>query len=412
MSDIIKQLQNAKLATREMQNISSEIKKQALQNISKALLDNIEFICKENEKDIVFAKDNGLTNAMIDRLLLNEERIKAIASDVLKVIDLHDPIGEVIREIQRPNGLLIKQVRTPIGVIGVIYESRPNVTVDIATLCLKTNNVCVLKGGKEAIHSNVALVKIMKEAVQNILPKHCIELLETTKREDIDVLIKANDYVDVAIPRGGAGLIQHVVKNATVPVIETGAGVCHLYVDKEADLDKAIAIAVNGKVQRPSVCNALETILVHKDIASFFVPKVKEALDAHNVTIYGDIKTRELIKCEQATDKNYATEYGDYIINCKVVESIAEAIDHIYQFSTKHSESIVSENKETCELFLNALDSACVYANASTRFSDGGEFGFGAEVGISTQKLHARGPLGLQEITSTKYKIYGNGQIR
>lgn len=409
---MIKQLQAVKLAARDMQNRTVENKKQALQNIADGLLDAIEYICQENQKDLEFAKNNGLSKAMQDRLLLNEERIKGMAHDILKVKDLHDPIGEIIREIHRPNGLLIQQVRTPIGVIGVIYESRPNVTVDIATLCLKTNNVCILKGGKEALHSNRALVKVMKEAIQGILPTHSIELLETTKREDIDVLITANEYVDVIIPRGGANLIQHVVKNATVPVIETGAGICHLYIDKEADIKKAIAIALNGKVQRPSVCNALETILVHQEIAPVFLSKLKEVMEQNHVVIYGDEKTSAYITCQKATMKNYATEYGDYQINIKVVENINEAIDHIYQYSTKHSESIISENQQACEFFLNALDSACVYANASTRFSDGGEFGFGAEVGISTQKLHARGPLGLQEITSSKYKIYGNGQVR
>jgi glutamate-5-semialdehyde dehydrogenase len=412
MSEIMKQLQKAKLASREMQQISLIGKNKALEKIAKALLDNMDYLCQENEKDIAFAKESGLSNAMIERLLLNTERIEAMAKDVLKVKNLPDPINEIIREIKRPNDLLIKQVRIPIGVIGIIYESRPNVTVDITTLCLKTNNVCVLKGGKEAFHSNQALVKVMKEAVQGILPIDSITLLQTTKREDIKVLICANAYVDVVIPRGSASLIQYVVQNATVPVIETGAGICHLYVDREANIDTAVAIAINGKVQRPSVCNAIETILVHQDIADVFLSKVKEALDKHQVKIYGDTKTKQYIDCEEATIQNYATEYGDYIVNIRIVGTIEEAIDHIYQYSTKHSESIVSENKDTCELFLNALDSACVYANASTRFSDGGEFGFGAEVGISTQKLHARGPLGLPEITSSKYKIYGNGQVR
>lgn len=409
---MIQQLKNAKLAARDMQTIGTNGKKEALENIAKVLLANIDYICQENAKDIAYAKESGLSAAMIDRLLLTKERIVSMAEDVRRVKELKDPIGKVIREIHRPNGLLIKQVRIPIGVIGVIYESRPNVTVDIATLCLKTNNVCVLKGGKEAIHSNVALVKVMKEAVKDILPEHCIGLLETTKREDINILIQANDYVDVAIPRGSAGLIQHVVKNATVPVIETGAGVCHLYVDKDADMDKALAIAINGKVQRPSVCNALETILVHQDVITTFLPKLKLAFEKHHVKVYGDAVVAKYMLCEKATTKNYEMEYGDYSINIHVVTSIEEAVDHIYQYSTKHSECIVSENEETCEFFLNVLDSACVYANASTRFSDGGEFGFGAEVGISTQKLHARGPLGLQEITSSKYKIYGNGQVR
>ena len=405
-------LQNASIATRTMQLINQETKNKALQAISQALLENIDSICKENDKDIQLAKENGLTTAMIDRLLLTKEGIESMASDVLKVIDLHDPINEIIETIDRPNGLCIKKVKIPIGVIGVIYESRPNVTVDIATLCIKTNNVCVLKGGKEARYSNVILVNVITEAIKGILPVNTVNLIETSDRKITDALIKSNEYVDVIIPRGGASLIQYVVKNATVPVIETGAGICHLYVDKEADVNKALAIAYNGKVQRPSVCNAIETIIVHKDVANTFLPLLKQAFDKVPVTIYGDTITSTIIDCLLVTNANYATEYGDYVVNIKVVEQINEAIEHIYQYSTKHSETIVSENKDTCELFLNALDSACVYANASTRFSDGGEFGFGAEVGISTQKLHARGPMGLQELTSYKYKIYGNGQIR
>lgn len=410
-SILLTKLQKAKLASRKMQVVDKETKEKALLAISHALLDNIDSICKENDKDIFLAKENGLTKAMIDRLLLTKERIESMASDVLKVIDLHDPINELIETITRPNGLCIKKVRIPIGVIGIIYESRPNVTVDIATLCIKTNNVCVLKGGKEAMHSNVILVKIINDAIKDILPTNTINLIETSDRKMTEMLIKANEYVDVIIPRGGASLIQYVVKNATVPVIETGAGVCHLYVDKEADKEKALNIAINGKIQRPSVCNALETIIVHQEIAATFLPKLYTAFN-DKVKIYGDAKTKENIECLLVNDTSYATEYSDYIVNIKVVKDIKEAIEHIYQYSTKHSESIVSENQETCELFLNALDSACVYANASTRFSDGGEFGFGAEVGISTQKLHARGPMGLQELTSYKYKIYGNGQIR
>lgn len=413
MDNVMKeQLIQAKRAARDFQNVSTDIKNQALQKIGEALLQHAEYVCKENQKDIALAKENGLSDAMIDRLLLTKERIESIANDVCKVSTLTDPIGDTIREINRPNGLLIKQVRIPIGVLGIIYESRPNVTVDIASLCIKTNNVCVLKGGKEAINSNKALVRIMNGAIKNILPEHCITLIETTDRSQVDHMIKANDYIDVIIPRGGAGLIQYVVKNASVPVIETGAGICHLYIDKDANLDKGLEIAINGKVQRPSVCNAIETILVHQDIAASFLPRLKAAMDLHHVTMYGDKTTREYIECLEATDINYATEYDDYILNCKVVVDMEAAIDHIYQYSTKHSESIISENQDACEVFLNALDSACVYANASTRFSDGGEFGFGAEVGISTQKLHARGPLGLAEITSSKYKIYGNGQVR
>lgn len=407
---IKEQLKEAKKACRFMQNVKPKVKNKALKNISEALIQKSELIIQENQKDIAEAKNNGIKESMVDRLLLNKERIEAMAKDILKVIDLQDPIGTLVREIKRPNGLVIQQIRIPLGVIGVIYESRPNVTVDIASLCIKTNNVCVLKGGKEAIHSNRILVQIINEAIQDVLPTHTVTLIETKKREETLGLIQAHDYVDVIIPRGSAGLIQYVVKNATVPVIETGAGICHLYVDQDASLDMALEIAKNAKIQRPSVCNAIETILVHQKVAQEFLPKLQEIFK--NVQIYGDEKTRKIIDCLEATEKSYATEYDDYICNIKVVNDIEEAIEHIYNYSTKHSESIITENKETAKYFMESLDSACVYHNASTRFSDGGQFGFGAEVGISTQKLHARGPLGLQEITSTKYMIYGNGQVR
>ncbi len=409
---IIEQLEKTKAAKKFMLVCEAKTKELALTKIAEKLKASTALIVEENKKDIACAKDNGISDAMVDRLLLTEERIIAIADDVLKVRDLQDPIGDVIRTIERPNGIVIKQVRIPIGTVGVIYESRPNVTVDIAAICIKTNNVAVLKGGKEAINSNRILVKLMNEATKDILPDGCIELIETSDRSQINELMQSNEYLDVIIPRGSASLIQAVVKNASVPVIETGAGICHLYVDKEADLEMALKIAMNAKVQRPSVCNAIETLLVAKDVADEFVLKVAGEFKKHNVKIYGDQKVQSLIDCEKATPKNYATEYDDYIINIKVVEDVNEAIEHIYQYSTKHSESIVTTNEATAEYFLNALDSACVYHNASTRFSDGGEFGFGSEVGISTQKLHARGPLGLQEMTSAKYKIYGKGQIR
>lgn len=408
---LLNQLKNAKLASRFMMNISTETKNIALKRISQALLEHIPEIVAENQKDILKARENGMSEAMIDRLLLNEERLMAIANDVLKLVTLSDPVGDIIREIRRPNGLLIQQMRVPIGVFGIIYESRPNVTVDIACLCVKSSNVCVLKGGKEALHSNKILTAIMQEAVQGILPDNSIQLIQNTDRTIVSQLITANDYVDVVVPRGGKGLIQHVVQNATVPVIETGAGNCHLYIDSDADLKKALDISVNAKIQRPSVCNAIETILVHKDIAKDYLPAMVKAFDGR-VEIRGDQNTQDIISCSLATNEDYATEYDDYIVAIKVVDSIEEAIDHIYRYSTKHSESIITENQATANLFMNSLDSACVYHNASTRFSDGGEFGFGAELGISTQKLHARGPLALLEMTSFQYKIYGNGQVR
>lgn len=407
---IEKQLKQAKRACLKMQNIDSQTKIKALQKISSNLLSNVDYIINENKKDIANAKENGISDAMVDRLLLTKERIESIARDVLKIADLDDCIGEVIREIKRPNGLLIKQVRIPIGVVAVVYESRPNVTVDIASICIKTNNVCVLKGGKEAINSNIALIKVINEAIEDILPDHVVNLIENNDRQVVTELICANDYVDVIIPRGGAGLIQHVVKNATVPVIETGAGICHLYVDSQADLKMAVDIAVNAKISRPSVCNAIETILVHQDVASEFLTALKPQFK--QIKVFGDEESLKYIDGTIATEKNYATEYDDYICNIKVVKNIDEAIEHIYNYSTKHSESIITTNNDIAKYFMESLDSACVYHNASTRFTDGGEFGFGAEVGISTQKLHARGPIGLPEMTSTKYLIFGNGQIR
>lgn len=405
------QLELAKQAARDMLHISTSQKNEALVKISQKLCENVDEIIKANQKDIDQAHKNGMSSAMIDRLLLNEKRIRLIASDVMKLTALEDPVGKVIRDIHRPNGLIIQQVRVPIGVFGIIYESRPNVTVDIACLCIKSGNVCVLKGGKEALNSNQMLTHLIQEAIQGILPKGTVNLIENTDRNMVTQLITANDYVDVVVPRGGKGLIDHVVKNATVPVIETGAGNCHLYIDKDADMKKAIDISVNAKIQRPSVCNAIETILVHNDIAKQYLPEILKAFDKR-VEIRGDEYVRKIIDCEVATQKDYETEYDDYIVVIKVVQSLDEVIDHIYKYSTKHSECIVTENQEIANLFLNSLDSACVYHNASTRFSDGGEFGFGAELGISTQKLHARGPLALLEMTSFQYRIYGNGQIR
>ena len=405
------QLKLAKLACRQMQKVDKYTKMNALDAISKGLLENIEYILAENAKDINNAKANGRSSAMIDRLLLTKQRIEAMAKDVEKVADLKDCIGEVVREIKRPNGLDIKQIRIPIGVVATIYESRPNVTVDIACLCIKSGNVCVLKGGKEALCSNQILTRIMQEATRHILPVGTITLIENTDRSMVSQLITANEYVDVVVPRGGKGLIEHVIHNATVPVIETGAGNCHLYIDKDANMHKAIAISVNAKIQRPSVCNAIETILVHKDIAKEYLVAMVKAFDG-KVEIRGDERVCGMISCQKATQEDYATEYDDYIVAVKIVDSIDEVIDHIYKYSTKHSECIVTENQEAATLFLNSLDSACVYHNASTRFSDGGEFGFGAELGISTQKLHARGPLALLEMTSFQYRIYGQGQIR
>lgn len=403
-------LKEAKDACRSFQLVKKEAKINALQAIKEALVANTSSIIEANQKDIENAKQQGMKESMIDRLLLDESRILEIADGVLRVSQLDDPIGQVIRSIERPNGLKIQQVRIPIGTVGVVYEARPNVTVDIAAICIKTNNVCILKGGKEAFYSNQALCQIMQEAIQPYLPVNPIYMIEKMDHAVVTELICDREHVDVVIPRGGKGLIQHVVKNAKVPVIETGAGLCHLYVDQYANIDMALKIAQNAKIQRPSVCNAIETILVHEKVAQSFLTQLKPLFT--KIKIYGDEASLKYIEGELATKENYATEYDDYICNIKVVKDVQEAIEHIYQYSTKHSECIVTENEEEAIYFMDALDSACVYHNASTRFTDGGQFGFGAEVGISTQKLHARGPIGLQEMTSTKYKIFGHGQIR
>ena len=403
-------LKEAKEACRSFQLVGYEDKVKVLKAIQKALYANTSKIIEANQKDIENARKQGMKESMIDRLLLDEKRIQEIADGVERVSQLEDPIGQVIRSIERPNGLKIQQVRIPIGTVGVVYEARPNVTVDIAAICIKTNNVCILKGGKEAFYSNQALCQIMQEAIQDVLSVNPIYMIEQMDHAVVTELICDRDHVDVVIPRGGKGLIQHVVKNAKVPVIETGAGLCHLYVDQYANIEMALKIAENAKIQRPSVCNAIETILVHEKVAKDFLCQLKPIFS--KIKIYGDSASLEYLDGELATNENYASEYDDYICNIKVVKEINEAIEHIYQYSTKHSECIVTENAQEAAYFMDALDSACVYHNASTRFTDGGQFGFGAEVGISTQKLHARGPLGLQEMTSTKYKIYGNGQIR
>lgn len=407
---IEKLLKSAKLACRQFQMVDSQTKIQALEAIHSALIEQTDLILKENQKDMDNAKVNGIRDAMMDRLLLTRSRIKDIADGVLMVSQLPDPIGTVLEDIHRDNGMHIQQVRIPIGTVGVVYEARPNVTADIAAICIKTNNVCILKGGKEAFFSNLALTRVMQEAVRDILPVNPIYMIEKMDHSVVSELITNRDCVDVVIPRGGKGLIQYVVQHAKVPVIETGAGLCHLYIDKEADIDMALDIAKNAKLQRPSVCNAIETILIHKDVAEPFLKGLKPIFQ--DVKIYGDEAALQYLEGEPATSQNYGTEYDDYICNIKVVHSMEEAKEHIYTYSTKHSECIVTENKETAALFMDSLDSACVYHNVSTRFTDGGQFGFGAEVGISTQKLHARGPIGLKEMTSTKYNIYGNGQIR
>lgn len=404
-------LSKCKEASKKLQLLTEDDVNKCLLNIKDALIKNKDFILKENQKDINNAK-GVIKDSMIDRLTLNDKRILALASSIDDVISLPFYPGEVIEEIKRPNGLLIKKVRVPFGVIASIFESRPNVSVDISVLGLKTLNAVVLKGGKEAINTNIALCKVMRDAIKDIVDPHVITLIESTNREDTNKLLTMKDYIDLMIPRGSKGLIKYVVENAKIPYIETGAGNCHLYVHKMANIDMALNVIVNAKVQRPSVCNAIENILVDKEIATTFLPKLKEALDKYNVEIRGCDYTSSIIDCVKASEDDFYEEYNDYIVAVKVVNSLDEAINHINIHSTKHSEAIITEDDYAAARFLNEIDSACLYHNASTRFTDGGEFGFGAEIGISTTKLHARGPMGLKEITTYKYKIYGKGQVR
>ena len=413
---ILEKAKNAKKASVILQKLSTNKKNEALEEIAKALCENADYILAENKKDISNAENNGIKKAMIDRLLLTKERIEAIADGVREVIDLKDPIGEFTGAITRPNGLLISEKRVPLGVVGIIYEARPNVTVDAAALTLKTGNACILRGGKEAINSNIALVKIMKDALRKChLPEDAIgaiEFIEDTTHESANEMMHLNGYIDVLIPRGSARLIQAVVNNSTVPIIETGSGNCHTYVNNDADIDMALEILKNAKVQRPSVCNACESLVVHKDIAKDFLPKAKKMLEDCNVEIRGCEETLKIIDVKKATDEDFYTEYNDLIISVKIVDNTDKAIEHINSHNTKHSECIVTKSYEEAQKFTNEIDAACVYVNASTRFTDGNEFGFGAEIGISTQKLHKRGPMGLEALTCTKYIILGNGQIR
>ena len=414
MSELTEKCTLAKEAAYKLVSVGTIIKNNALNAIAKALVDRADEIIEANRIDIENAKKNGTRQAMIDRLTLTKERIDGMAEGVMQVCALNDPIGEVIKMWQRPNGLLIGQKRVPMGVIAIIYEARPNVTVDAAALCLKTSNACILRGGSEAINSNKALMKIMQEAAYGTgLPVGSLNIIEDTSRETATGLMKMNGYVDLLIPRGGKGLIRSVVENATVPVVETAAGNCHVYVDDSADLQMAIDIVLNAKVQRPSVCNAAETLLINSNIADEFIPRIFTALKEQNVEIRADKKAREIFPdVSDVTEEDYYTEYNDYILAVKVVEDIDEAIAHINKYNTKHSEAIITNNYENSQKFLNEVDAAAVYVNASTRFTDGFEFGFGAEIGISTQKMHARGPMGLESLTSIKYVIYGDGQIR
>lgn len=401
-------------AEKSLSLANTDKKNEVLSLMAEKLRENTDKILEANAVDMANAEKNGLKKVMLDRLLLTKERIDGMAKGVEDIITLPDPIGKILSEIKRPNGMTVQKVTVPLGVIAVIYEARPNVTSDSAALCLKSGNAVILRGGKEAINSSKAIVDALRQALKETgLDENCIQLVTDTSRDSANELMKMNEYVNVLIPRGGAGLIRACVENSTVPVIETGTGNCHIYVDKDADIKKAVNIIFNAKTSRPSVCNAAESIVIHKDIAEKALPEIKAELDKKNVELRGDETAQRICgSIVPASEDDWGTEYLDYIMSVKTVESLDEAVEHISKYSTGHSECIVTENQETAEKFMNRVDSAAVYHNVSTRFTDGGEFGFGAEIGISTQKLHARGPLGLPQLTSFKYKIYGDGQIR
>ncbi len=414
MKTLIEIGESAKVAKRALAKLTTGEKNNILLKAADALKNNYEEILKANKIDLENGEKNGLKPSIMDRLALSKDRIYAMADGLEQIAKLPDPIGEILNMKTLPNGLIVGQKRVPMGVIGIIYEARPNVTSDAFGLCLKAGSAVILRGGKEAINSNIATINVFKNAIKELnVDENIVQLVEDTSRESANQMMKMNGYIDVLIPRGGAGLIQAVVQNSTVPVIETGVGNCHIFVDESADINKAVNIIVNAKAQRPGVCNAAETMLVHENIANEFLPVAIKALREKNVEIRGDKAVKAIVNdVIDATEEDWATEYLDYILAVKVVKNIDEAIDHITKYSTGHSECIVSESYTNTQRFLQEIDSAAVYVNASTRFTDGNEFGFGAEIGISTQKLHARGPMGLKELTTTKYLIYGNGQIR
>lgn len=394
--------------------VTTEDKNRALLSIAKALRDSSETIITQNKTDLENGRKNGLSDGMLDRLMLDESRIDGIAKAVEDVVALDDPCGRLLEEVTRPNGLVIKKVSVPIGVIGIIYESRPNVTADAAVLCLKSSNAVILRGGKEAINSNIAIVAAMRSALADCgFDENCIQLVTDTSRESANQMMKMNGVIDCLIPRGGRGLIRSVVENSTVPVIETGSGNCHIYVDESADIEMAANIIYNAKTQRVGVCNACESLVIHSGIIKNALPVIKEKLDEKNVEMRGDERAMTAANgVLPASEEDFACEYLDYKISVKTVDSLDEAIRHINKYSTGHSESIITNNMDNAREFMQRIDSSSVYVNASTRFTDGGEFGLGAEIGISTQKLHARGPMGLRELTTTKYLIYGTGQTR
>jgi glutamate-5-semialdehyde dehydrogenase len=415
-SEAVRKARAARQASYALANADTTVKNKALSYIADDLLAHAGDIMDANAADVAAAREKGMSDAMIDRLTLTQDRIQGIAEGVRQVIALPDPVGQTLSSWDRPNGLHIDKVTVPLGVIAIIFESRPNVTVDAAVLCLKSGNATVLRGGSEAIRSNVALAGVIRHAIARAgLPSDAVTIMENTDRALVSELLTLRQYINLAIPRGGAGLIRMVVDTAKVPVIETGSGVCHVYVDKDADLDMAVRIIENAKVSRPSTCNAMETLLVHKDVIRPLMEKLVPVLKARHVEMRADTAAREAGGDDTigaASEEDWRTEYNALIMSIRTVASIDEALDHIRRYSTHHSESIITENTETAERFLQEVDSAAVYVNASTRFTDGFEFGFGAEIGISTQKLHARGPMGLEALVSYKYLIHGQGQIR
>ncbi|MBE0490892.1 MAG: glutamate-5-semialdehyde dehydrogenase [Sulfurospirillum sp.] len=406
-------LENLQDAKKVMATLSSACKIDLLQQMAQALLKNSQYILQENEKDMHYARENNLSTALLDRLLLTHERIEAMANAIDEIASLNEPVGRILDGWVVPSGLRIEKVSIPIGIIAIIFESRPNVTSDTAALCFKSNNVCVLKGGKEAEHSNYAITSVLQNILEtNHLPKNIISLVPDSSHEGIAKLIKMDTFIDLVIPRGGEKLIEFISKNASMPVIKHDKGLCHIFIDKDANIQNAIKISINAKCQRTGVCNAMETLLVHAQIAQTLLPQLKEQYDANATKLLGCSNTKTFIDVEQASELDWGIEYLDNILSIKIVKDVNEACDHIAKYSSGHSEAIITENYSTAEYFLNHVDSSCVYLNASTRFTDGAEFGFGAEVGISTSKLHARGPMGINDLTTYKYKIYGQGNAR
>jgi glutamate-5-semialdehyde dehydrogenase len=406
--------ERAKKASRSVRQLSESTRNDVLHDFAQNLLKNTSAIISENQKDLKEAEANGMSEAMLDRLTLSKERLKGIAEGIEETAALPDPLHQVLEERTLRSGIHLKKITSAIGVIGIIFESRPNVSADCSALCFKAGSACVLKGGKESYRSCKALISCMKEALKkNGVSEDAVMLAEKPSHEETDAFMEDRSSVDLLIPRGGKNLIQAVVRHARVPVIETGAGVCHVYVDATADQDMAERIILNAKCQRPSVCNAMETLLVHSSIAQSFLPRIAKALKEHGVSVYADARSRKIVPSfKEADEESYYTEYNDLIMNLKIVDSTEEAIDHIEKYGTHHSESIITEDQSQVEKFMNGIDSACVYHNASTRFTDGFEFGLGAEIGISTQKLHARGPMGLKELTTYTYHLEGKGEIR